>query len=90
MIQQPVRPYSVWSWFALPLWCLVVLIMFPPHQLDIVVSSLFFDGQGFFLKNNPLFAIWLYTFRDLALQINQSRSRPDRSSRTGIDRPSGL
>ena len=60
MIQQPVRPYSVWSWFALPLWFLVVLIMFPPHQLDIVVSSLFFDGQGFFLKNNPLFAIWLY------------------------------
>lgn len=60
MIRAAVRDYSVWSWFALPLWCLAVLIMFPPHQLDVVVSSLFFDGQGFFLRKDPLFAVWLY------------------------------
>ena len=60
MIRAAARDYSVWSWFALPMWCLAILIMFPPHQLDVVVSSLFFDGQGFFLRNDPLFAIWLY------------------------------
>ncbi len=60
MIRVPVRDYSVWLWFALPLWCLTVLVLFPPHQLDVAISSLFFDGKAFFLKRDFLFDFVLY------------------------------
>lgn len=35
-------PFRFLRWFLLPAWALVFLILFPPHALDIAVSSLFY------------------------------------------------
>ena len=41
-----VRSYNPWIWLILPLWCLVFLVLFPPHQFDVAVSRLFWiDGD---------------------------------------------
>lgn len=41
-----IRSYNPWIWLVLPLWCLVFLILFPPHQFDVAVSRLFWiDGD---------------------------------------------
>ena len=47
-----VKPYSPWLWLALPAWCLIFLIFFPPHNLDLAFSHLFFNGGVFVYKNN--------------------------------------
>ncbi len=40
------RSYNPWIWLVLPIWCLAFLVLFPPHQLDIAVSRLFWiDGD---------------------------------------------
>lgn len=52
--------YSLWTWLLLPLWCLALLILFPPQTLDIAISGLFFDGQGWPLKNDFFFNVVLY------------------------------
>ena len=52
--------YSLWAWLLLPLWCLTLLILFPPQTLDIAISGLFFDGQGWPLKNDFFFNVVLY------------------------------
>lgn len=41
-----IRSYNPWIWLILPMWCLAFLVLFPPHQLDIAVSRLFWiDGD---------------------------------------------
>ena len=52
--------FSLWIGIFLPLWCLSLLILFPPQSLDIAISGLFFDGQGWPLKNNFFFNTVLY------------------------------
>ncbi len=54
------KNYSLWTWLLLPLWCLTLLILFPPQALDIAISGLFFDGQGWPLKNDFFFNVVLY------------------------------
>lgn len=54
------KNYSLWTWLLLPLWCLTLLILFPPQTLDIAISGLFFDGQGWPLKNDFFFNVVLY------------------------------
>lgn len=54
------KNYSLWAWLLLPLWCLTLLILFPPQTLDIAISGLFFDGQGWPLKNDFFFNVVLY------------------------------
>lgn len=54
------KNYSLWTWLLLPLWCLTLLILFPPQALDIAISGLFFDGQGCPLKNDFFFNVVLY------------------------------
>lgn len=54
------KNYSLWTWLLLPLWCLSLLILFPPQALDIAISGLFFDGQGWPLKNDFFFNVVLY------------------------------
>lgn len=50
-----VRPYSFSLWFLLPIWLLVVLIQFPPHNVDLSISQLFFTDGNWPLKSNDLF-----------------------------------
>ena len=52
--------FSLWIGIFLPLWCLSLLILFPPQSLDIAISGLFFDGQGWPLKNDFFFSVVLY------------------------------
>ena len=41
-----VRSYNPWVWFVLPIWCLIFLVLFPPHQFDVAISRLFWiDGR---------------------------------------------
>ena len=54
------KNYSLWTWLLLPLWCLTLLILFPPQALDIAISGLFFDGQGWPLKNDFFFNVVQY------------------------------
>lgn len=54
------KNYSLWTWLLLPLWYLTLLILFPPQALDIAISGLFFDGQGWPLKNDFFFNVVLY------------------------------
>ena len=54
------KNYSLWTWLLLPLWCLTLLILFPPQALEIAISGLFFDGQGWPLKNDFFFNVVLY------------------------------
>lgn len=54
------KNYSLWAWLLLPLWCLTLLILFPPQTLDIAISGLFFDTQGWPLKNDFFFNVVLY------------------------------
>lgn len=54
------KNYSLWTWLLLPLWCLTLLILFPPQTLDIAISGLFFDTQGWPLKNDFFFNVVLY------------------------------
>lgn len=54
------KNYSLWVWLLLPLWCLTLLILFPPQTLDIAISGLFFDTQGWPLKNDFFFNVVLY------------------------------
>lgn len=54
------KGFSFWIWIFLPLWCLNLLILFPPQTLDIAISHLFFDGQGWPLKNEFFFNVVLY------------------------------
>lgn len=54
------KNYSLWTWLLLPLWCLTLLILFPPQTLDIAISGLFFNGQGWPLKNDFFFNVVLY------------------------------
>ena len=60
MENENTKNYSLWTWILLPLWCLTLLILFPPQTLDIVISGLFFDGQGWPLKNDFFFNVVLY------------------------------
>lgn len=54
------KGFSFWIWIFLPLWCLNLLILFPLQTLDIAISHLFFDGQGWPLKNEFFFNVVLY------------------------------
>lgn len=54
------KGFSFWIWIFLLLWCLNLLILFPPQTLDIAISHLFFDGQGWPLKNEFFFNVVLY------------------------------
>lgn len=60
MENKKTKNYSLWTWLLLPLWCLTLLILFPPQALDIAISGLFFDGQGWPLKNDFFFNVVLY------------------------------
>lgn len=60
MENKKTKNYSLWTWLLLPLWCLTLLILFPPQTLDIAISGLFFNGQGWPLKNDFFFNVVLY------------------------------
>ena len=60
MQSENTKGFSFWIWIFLPLWCLNLLILFPPQTLDIAISHLFFDGQGWPLKNEFFFNVVLY------------------------------
>ena len=50
-----IRSYNPWIWLILPLWCLAFLVLFPPHQLDIAVSRLFWIDGDWPWHHNPFF-----------------------------------
>ena len=60
MRRPEVKPYSVWIWLAVPIWCLIALIFFPPQNLDLTISHFFFDGETFPLKKDPLVVTVFY------------------------------
>ena len=60
MQSENTKGFSFWIWIFLPLWCLNLLILFPLQTLDIAISHLFFDGQGWPLKNEFFFNVVLY------------------------------
>lgn len=53
---QKVRPYNPWLWFAIPVWCLLFLVYFPPHQLDVAISQLFYINNGWPWHGNAFFS----------------------------------
>lgn len=51
-----VRSYNPWIWLVLPLWCLVFLVLFPPHQFDVAVSRLFWVNGDWPWHGNVFFS----------------------------------
>ena len=53
---QETRPYNPWLWFVLPIWCLLFLVYFPPHQFDVAISQLFYVNNGWPWHGNAFFS----------------------------------
>ncbi len=53
------RPFSAFFWLIVPTALLILLVVAPPHALDIAVSKIFFT-DGWPWRYDPIFVRWFY------------------------------